>query len=404
MKEKMDLKYLCVTIGNLSGIPVRIFDREQQVCYHSIVLLPKDPFLPYREEIFAIENHVGYFATPHEYYFGIVRFGENRLVVGPTRPFPVSDQELREIAFEHGVPNHEVKTFVEGMRNIAPVPLMRLLQTLTLLNHFLNDGETLSLPDITIYHSEQETLQQKVAEEVAKRSLATEGKDNPMPHNTLDLEAFMVNAIRRGDVAGLKAFFAKVPAIRGGVIAENELRQAKNTFIVSSTLFSRAAIQGGMSAEDALTLSDIYIQKCERLTTGEEVINLNYRLIMDYAERMEQLLYGNPESKLVIEVNNYLRHHLSEPITVENIARHLSRGRSRLSTDFKKQTGENLSDYIMRQKIEEGKKLLLYTNKSAVEIALYLGFSSQSHFSRTFKKYVEKTPNEYRRGQNSKDE
>ncbi|MBO4472432.1 MAG: helix-turn-helix transcriptional regulator [Clostridia bacterium] len=37
-----------------------------------------------------------------------------------------------------------------------------------------------------------------------------------------------------------------------------------------------------------------------------------------------------------------------------------------------------------------------YTDKASAEISLYLGFSSQSHFSRIFKKYVGLTPGEYR--------
>ncbi|MBQ9370268.1 MAG: helix-turn-helix transcriptional regulator [Clostridia bacterium] len=151
-----------------------------------------------------------------------------------------------------------------------------------------------------------------------------------------------------------------------------------------------------MDAEDALTLSDSYIRKSEMLTSIEQVTNLNYRMVMEYAERMERLHYGGTPSKLVAEVTGYILKHLSESITVAGIARDLCRGRSRLSTDFKKETGENLSDYILKRKVEEGKRVLRYTDRPLVDIALYLGFSSQSHFSRVFKKYSGLTPNEYR--------
>lgn len=58
--------------------------------------------------------------------------------------------------------------------------------------------------------------------------------------------------------------------------------------------------------------------------------------------------------------------------------------RSYLSTKFKKETGMIISDYIMKEKIEEAKRLLRYTDKSATAIAAYLGFSSQSHFLTRF--------------------
>ncbi|MGM9597252.1 MAG: helix-turn-helix domain-containing protein [Eubacteriales bacterium] len=51
---------------------------------------------------------------------------------------------------------------------------------------------------------------------------------------------------------------------------------------------------------------------------------------------------------------------------------------------------------MLKEKTEEAKRLLRYTDKTSVAISAYLGFSSQSHFSKVFKKYTGKTPNEYR--------
>ena len=404
MVEKIDLKYLCTNLGNLSGMPVRLYDGENLTFYYSIVALPKDPFLSCKKEVFEIADHVGYFVTPHDNYYGVVNFSGKRLVVGPTRQIPLSEQELHEIAFEINVPIVDVPDFIVGMKGIVPMPLMSVLQMLCIVNHVLNDGETLSLSDISIVEPEQENLIETLGAEAVKRAISsTDGfAEQSYLHNTLDVEEYMLSAVRKGDVEGLKAFFKNVPAIRSGILAQNGLRQAKNLLVVTATLVSRYAIRGGMDAEDALTLSDGYIQKCELMTSVEAVTNLNYRLVMDYAERMERLLHGGNSSKLVVEVNNYIRHHLSEPITVEALAKHLCRGRSRLSTDFKKEMGENLSEFILKQKIEEGKRFLRYTDKTAVDISFYLGFSSQSHFSRTFKKYVGLTPNEYRAAKRQK--
>ena len=398
MWGKLNVRYLCTNLGNLSGMPVRLYEGENRVFYYSIVSLPKDPFSPFVKEGFAITDHIGYFIAPHEYYYGVICFEGRRIVVGPTRQIPIDEQELKEIAFETGVQHADVEDFVKGMKSIVQMPLNSILQMLCMVNHVLNDGETFSLSDISIFAPEQKTLIEKLQTEDAQRTIENaDGVPNKnYPHNSMDTESLILHAVRKGNVEGLKNIFSNIPAIRSGIMAQDALRQAKNQLIVASTLVSRTAIQGGMDAEEALTLSDGYIQKCELMKDIEAVTNLNYRLIMDYAERLEKLHYGNNPSKLVIEVNNYVRHHISEAITVENMAKFLCRGRCRLSTDFKKETGENLSDFILKQKIEEGKKLLRYTDKPSVEIAMYLGFSSQSHFSRTFKKYTELTPNEYR--------
>ena len=93
-------------------------------------------------------------------------------------------------------------------------------------------------------------------------------------HNTLATEQTILTFVRRGDTAALKEWIAGMPAVRSGVLADNALRQMKNTFIVTATLVSRAAIRGGMDTEDALSLSDAYIQKCELLGSIGRISNL----------------------------------------------------------------------------------------------------------------------------------
>ena len=97
-----------------------------------------------------------------------------------------------------------------------------------------------------------------------------------------------------------------------------------------------------------------------------------------------------------IDVANYIQHNLSLPITVQDIADALYMSRPYLSKKFKDEAGISVSDFIHKQKIDEAKRLLKYTDKSLLAISVYLGFSSQSHFTRTFKKMTGKLPKEYR--------
>lgn len=47
MKNTIDLKYICTVIGNLSGIPIRLFYGENLIMNYSVVNLPKDPMFLY---------------------------------------------------------------------------------------------------------------------------------------------------------------------------------------------------------------------------------------------------------------------------------------------------------------------------------------------------------------------
>ena len=90
------------------------------------------------------------------------------------------------------------------------------------------------------------------------------------------------------------------------------------------------------------------------------------------------------------------RHHISERIGADEVADALYMSRPYLSARFIRETGMSLTDYILREKTEEAKKLLRYTDKPILAVSEYLGFSSQSHFTRVFKKITGLTPGKYR--------
>lgn len=62
--ENEDYLYLCTMIGNLSGVPVRLYEEEKPVYFHSLVALPKDPFQLVREKMLSLTDHVGFYVTP----------------------------------------------------------------------------------------------------------------------------------------------------------------------------------------------------------------------------------------------------------------------------------------------------------------------------------------------------
>jgi AraC-like DNA-binding protein len=390
----VDMKYVVGAVASLSGVPVRLFEGEKLVLFKSPLKLSRDPMLLYEKEIRAIKAHVGYFATPLFHYYGVLNAPAGTIVAGPTSQIVAEEQDLRELAFRLDVPKEEVPAFLSAMNNIQRMPVETLLQMLCTMNHFLNGGETLTISDVAIASDFQRTIKislerrrtQKVYEEGPR---ITEG------HNTLALEEMLMDLVRRGDTAALKGWMASAPAVRGGAIASTQLRQLRNTFIVSATLASRAAIRGGMREDDAFSLSDGYIQRVELLTDPGKIMNLQYSMILEYTEQVEKLHLGRHPTKLAIDVANYVRHHLSEPISTEKMAEEFYLSRPYLSAQFKRQTGQTLTEYILREKTEEAKRLLLYSEKPAAAIGAYLGFSSHGHFIRVFKKYAGMTPNDF---------
>ncbi len=265
------------------------------------------------------------------------------------------------------------------------------------LNYILNN-EKCYLQDIFINGSLQTQLMKSINSLNADRIFSKElFEQDQNLHNTYDLEQNVMNLIRKGDYMSLSELIKDSSALKVGTMSDNQLRQLKDTFIVTSTLVSRAAIHGGMSPDDAFTLSSSYIQNCESSNDYYEIINLRHLMIMDFAKHVNQLHEGSHTSQLVSDVSNYINHHISEAITVEAMSKEFFMSRSYLSKRFKAESNITLTDFILSKKIEEAKYLLHYTNKSLTAISVYLGFSSPGHFSRVFRKYAFISPNEYRK-------
>lgn len=401
MLNQADMKYICTIIGNLSGIPVRFYHEDQLIYLHSVVHLPKDPMLLFKDEIWQKKDHVSYFITQQFHYYGIVIHDDDRFIIGPTKQTPNNEQELRKLAFNLEVAPNDTDQFINAMNGIIRIPFDSILQMLCSVNFIVNH-EKLELKDVAIYEEEQTQLQ-NTQEKESVNQFYNENKPEQNPsfdrRSAYEIEQDLLQMIRKGDLDALNAWVSTAPAIRGGVMAMEQIRQMKNTFITSATLVARAAIQGGLLPEDAFNISDSYICEVETLQSPEKIMNLQYHMVLDFAQRVHQILANHISGKLAKEVNHYIQHHLSQRITVADIAKELYLSRPYLSKQFKEETNENLTDYILQQKVEEAKRLLRYSDKPITAISYYLSFSSPGHLSRVFKRYTNQTPKEYRSSQ-----
>lgn len=395
LKPNLDLEYLCTVIGNMAGVPIRIYTDKKLSFYHSFVQLSKDPIILYEKNLLEIEEPVGYYITSDFDYYGVTHHKNKSIIIGPARQSSPSEQYLRKLAFDLSVDPDDMQEFLSSMKVIIQMPLESILQILCTI-HYVLTGNKIGLNELSIIDSTQESLSKELIESQTTQLIDSTPIDIGSTHNTYKIEQQLLDIVRRGDTVRLKEWTKSAPAVRPGKVAADMLRQMQNTFIVSTTLVSRAAIRGGMDLDDALKLSDSYIQKCERLNTFEQITNLQYHMVTQYTQAVEDLRYNRNQTELTQNVASYIRHHLSDAIKTEEIAASLFMSRSHLSTRFKKETGTNLNEYIHYIKISEAKHLLAHTDKNISLISTYLGYSSQSHFTRMFKKIVGISPMEYR--------
>ena len=392
-----DYNYIATMIGDFSRVPIHIYKNNELIFYYSTIHFTKDPISIYQAEILKISDHIGYFLSENFSCYGIVNSNEYKFVIGPTKQVSSSASKLLELAIQLDIPKEDIDEFIIAMQEINHIPFENLMQIMCFLNYILNN-EKCFLEDIFI----NDSLQKHLAETTSHH-----GTDHSSPdklseqdiifHSMYDLEENLMNMIRKGDYVSLSKLLENSPIFKIGVMESNHLRYFKNTFIAIATLASRAAIQGGMTPDDAFTLIDNYIFMCELLNDCDRINNLVHLMIIDFAKRVNQLYKGVQASHLILDVSNYINRHMSETITVDAMAKEFFMSRSYLSKRFKAESNVTLTDFILTKKTEEAKYLLRYTKQSLTAISLHLGFSSPGHFSRVFRKYASISPKEYRK-------
>ena len=105
----------------------------------------------------------------------------------------------------------------------------------------------------------------------------------------------------------------------------------------------------------------------------------------------------NTASSLAAQVRYELQHMIDIPVTLDVLEEKLYRTKSDIIKQFKKAYGITPYAYLMNLRIQAAKNLLANTKKTAKEIAEYLCFSSEYHFSNFFKSKVGVSPRDYRK-------
>ncbi|HZG56803.1 response regulator transcription factor [Paenibacillus sp.] len=100
--------------------------------------------------------------------------------------------------------------------------------------------------------------------------------------------------------------------------------------------------------------------------------------------------------RVIGKLNQYIREHLSEDLSLDTLADLVYMNASYLSNLYKQYTGRNISDTITELRIEKAKELLLHTPYKIHEIAERMGFGTAAYFTRYFKRHVGVTPQEFR--------
>ena len=269
--------------------------------------------------------------------------------------------------------------------NIPTVPSNILMQYAVMLHYCLNE-ERISINDVTFLNSTS-------SEQTESVSL------NGNSHAGIWVnEQLLCKMLADGDPR-YKEALQKSFSLSHGVKADigDALRYHKNNCLVLLTLCSRACIRGGLSPDIGYDLNDYYAQKIEYCKSMTDANKLCAEMLEDYVSRVQEVKKNPSVSNLMRNSCEYIKSHLGEPISIEELAKRTGYTEYYFSHKFKKEIGCSVNDYILNEKIERAKLLLSGTTESIQSISDNLAFSNRSYFYTCFQKITGMSPTEYRK-------
>src|SRR6266446_5159410 len=93
---------------------------------------------------------------------------------------------------------------------------------------------------------------------------------------------------------------------------------------------------------------------------------------------------------------DYVEARLDEPMSLAEVASSAGLTRMHFAAQFRAATGLRPHEYLLRRRIERAQEMLLGTGMSLVDVALSVGFQTQSHFTSVFKRYAGQAPRAWR--------
>ncbi|MDR3594390.1 helix-turn-helix domain-containing protein [Clostridium sp.] len=403
-----EIEYVCKLIFNALKIPIYFLDNNTDIFFSLSYEHAANPISPSKKDLFTnlfrdcnIYNFPVIKSTKyHENYFAVNLRKDDlflgTFIVGPSTYSPITAEAINKIISENNVPLSYKRDLINFYNSIQVIDHSRLINT-SLLLHYSIYNEMLEASVVIEKNSSLDNVVLKIEND--SKDILSKNRQDLFLHHTPIREKNFLKCIREGNKEKLLQYLNIAEDGQFGILSDNPLRNKKNFLICCVTIATRAAIEGGLESEIAYALSDSYIQNIEYLHEVNDLQCLEIKMFCEFADnvlRARKSKYSKP----IIACQSYISNHLYQEISLSELSQFVGLSQKYLSALFNKEVGITLSEYIQNKRIEESKHLLNSSNHSILDIATWLCFHDQSHFTRIFKKVTGTTPKKFRDSKN----
>lgn len=313
------------------------------------------------------------------------------LAIGPYLPDSITDSQILEQAEAVGV---SPALLPELVRCYSNVPLLSETSHLFLLLESF--CERLWGPgNFTTEDLGQYRPTTPLPAKAEAQAAQTEQWNIQVLEQRYQYENQLLDAVATGQTHKVRQLFANLSTFFFERRTPDTLRNTKNYCIVMNTLLRKAAERGGVHPVYLDKLSSAYAVRIEQTASVDRIAPLMTEMFHGYCQLVRDHAtrhYSPAVQKAVL----FIDANLSEDLRLHTLAQKVSVSAGYLSGLFKKETGQNLTDYVNRRRVAYAAQLLTDTRLQIQTIAQHCGIMDVQYFSKVFKRITGLTPKEYR--------
>lgn len=159
-------------------------------------------------------------------------------------------------------------------------------------------------------------------------------------------------------------------------------------------LFKEVLVDHPWATNSVSSLHQAILGGAGILESESRLLWMMTQLITRYADLGSSEGHLGKEKPAVRKVRQYIEEHFAENVSLQTLAQHVSLSPYYLLRAFRAEVGMPPYAYLESVRIQHT-QLLIKAGKPLAEVAAEVGFSSQSHMTRQFKKIIGVTPGQY---------
>ncbi|MBO7217690.1 MAG: AraC family transcriptional regulator [Clostridia bacterium] len=205
----------------------------------------------------------------------------------------------------------------------------------------------------------------------------------------------LLAAISQGNTQKAEQMLSNIPSIAFEGRNSDPVRSIKNYCIITNTLFRKAAEKGGVHPIYLDEVSSNFARKIEEISSVPTAKNFMIEILRVYCRLVRKHSFKN-YSPIVKKALLLIENDLTADLSLKAIAKKNNVSSGYFSVIFKNETGQTLTEFVNKKRVELAKELLKSTGLQIQTIAQHCGILDLHYFCRIFKNATGKTPSEYR--------